>query len=319
MKRILVLFVVLPFLGIAQIPKPKTKEERKEENKKKTIEERIEGAIPVDITLPSASAKVGGKSISSFDDAKKLLTETLPDLGLNISKKAKKLKKSLAKDKSDFDGKSYEKIAVEKKILRAGAGERMVYEEFYITNTNTKPNPYIKDIYWYDQSAGKVQSSISRDRSRNSILHGPYKRWIGATMVEEGWYYVGAKHKRWVSYDKNFNIVDKQYYDKGSLADSRKTFWEGSETKIREILPISYGKVTGFYTSYHENGVMEMEGRLDDSVAVGRWVEYYALGKKMKKEVQYGKDRYDTTEPYVIREYDEKGKLIYENPKAGKK
>jgi antitoxin component YwqK of YwqJK toxin-antitoxin module len=315
MKRILVLLLCLPFLSQAQIPKPQTKEERKAENKKKSLEERIEDALPVDVALPKANAKVGKTEVNSIDDAKKLLTETLPDLGLKISKKARKLKKDLTKRKPAFDGKTYEKIAVEKKIVRLGVGEKMSYEEFYIQKDNKKPNPYVKDIYWYDERSGKVQFTLGKDRTRSQILHGPYKRWIGATLVEEGFYYIGAKHKRWVWYDKNFNIIDKQYYDKGFLSDSRINYWDDSNTKIREILPVSYGKITGYYLSYHDNGVMESEGRIEDSVAVGRWVEYYAIGKKMKKEVQYGKDRYDTMEPYVIREYDEKGKLIYEHKK----
>jgi antitoxin component YwqK of YwqJK toxin-antitoxin module len=318
MKSLLFIFLSLPIISFAQdaIPKPKTKEERKKEQKGKKLEERIEEALPVDIGLPSANATVAGKSISSVDDAKKLITETLPDLGLKVTKKAKKIKKDLTKNKPAFDGKTYEKTAVEKRIIRSGVGERMNYEEFYVMKIDQKPNLYVRDVYWYDTKANKVQSAVSRNNTRSQLLHGPYKRWIGSMLVEEGFYFVGTKHKRWISYDKNFNIVDKQYYKKGFLESARFNYWDDDSTRIREVLPVSYGKISGNYFSFHDNGVMEQEGRLDDSVAVGKWVEYYPIGKKMKKEVQYGKDRYDATEPYVIREYDEKGKIIYEAPKS---
>lgn len=325
MKSFLCLLLFLPLLSFSQettqevvpgaVPKPKTKAERKAENKNKSLEKRIEDAVPVDIGLPSASGSVGGKSVSSVDDARKLVTETLPDLGLKITKKAKKIKKDINKKRNEFDGKTYEKIAVEKRIIRSGIGEKLTYEEFYVLKVDQKPSIFVKDIYWYDTKANKIQSAIGRNSTRSQLLHGPYKRWIGSTVVEEGHYYIGTKHKRWTLYDKNFNLIDKQYYAKGFLSDSKLNYWDDDSLRVREVLPVSYGKYSGYYLSYHENGVMEQEGRLDDSVAVGRWVEYYPVGKKMKKEVQYGKDRYDTTEPYVIREYDDKGKIIYEAPK----
>ena len=65
---------------------PKAKHKGDEGYKKETIQQKMD-KLPVGITSPKASASLpGGNTISSFDDAKKFATETLPDLGLKLKK-----------------------------------------------------------------------------------------------------------------------------------------------------------------------------------------------------------------------------------------
>lgn len=279
-----------------------------------TLEERIEDTLPVDVNLPSASAKLpGDNNISNVEDAKKFINETLPGYGAKAKKKAKKAKKKIAEAKALFDGKNYRKLPVEKQLYRRGSGSRMTYIEFFTLDTQKEPSPYHRSLTWYDLKRKRIVEAIARDRETNILLHGPYKEFRGEILVKEGFYYLGQKDGRWVTYDKDFTLLDKVQYNKGYYADSDISFFDADSSKIKEVLPKLYGKVTGEYLLYHENGTLAMEGHLDDSVKVGKWIEYYETGNRRKKETQHPRDKYDEAESYVIREYNEKGKLVYEH------
>ncbi len=314
--------ITYPLLGLlisttvwAQIPKPK-----KDPKKKQTLEEKIEENLPLmDATLPKASGQVGDKSVNSVDDAKKLFTETLPDLGLKVKKQYKNLKKELKGLKKEFNGRDYEGIAVEKNNIRQGTGRTLTYLEFYTLREFQQPNPYNRHIYWYDRKANRIVEGIGRDKNTNEVLHGPYKKYVDELLVEEGWYYLGAKHGRWELYDKDFNLLDKVYYEKGNYAESEISHYDDKKEKIKEVKPKLYGKVTGEYLFFNESGTLATQGMMDDSVQVREWIEYYPTGNRRKKVMQYGKDCYDKeTEPFVAYEYDEKGKIVFESPKVKK-
>lgn len=345
--KIVCLLLVSVSFAIAQepvIPKAKTKEEKKAERKKMTLEERIEDMAPIDVSLPKASVNLpNNKKISSVEDAKKIVTdtkiptaeeakkyisdtkvssveeakkfvnETLPDLGIKAKKKVKKAKELAKEAAKVFDGKQYEGITVEKKVLKRGSGTRLRYTEFYVSKKNTEtPNPYIKSIYWFDEKRQRVVEALIRDRATNKLMHGPYKDYLGEVLVEEGYYYLGTKHGIWAKYDKDFNLSDKTTFNKGFLDGSVISFYDLDSTKIKEVIPNWYGKQSGEYFMFHENGTLAIQGQMDNGVKVGKWVEYYATGNRRKKEMQYGLDCFDTMEAYVIREYDESGKMTYE-------
>lgn len=335
MKRIIIIttiFIQSSCFLFAQepvIPKAKTKEQRKEERKKMTLEQKIEDMAPVDVSLPNASLKLpNNKKVTNVEDAKKYITdtkvttveeakkfvnETLPDLGIKAKKKVKKAK-DLAKEAAKiFDGKQYLGIPVEKHIIKRGSGTRLRYTELYTSKKNTeKPNPYIKEIYWYEEGKQRVVEALTRDRAKNKLMHGPYKSYIGDVLVEEGYYYLGTKNGVWAKYDKDFNLLEKNTYDKGFLEGSVITYYQNDSTKIKEVIPNWYGKQTGDYYLFHENGTLALQGQMDNGVKTGKWVEYYSTGNRRKKETQYGLDCFDTMEAYVIREYDESGKMTYE-------
>lgn len=297
------------------IPKAKTKAERKEARKKMTLEERIEDTLPVDVNLPSASAKLpGSEKISSVEDAKKYITETLPGYGAKAKKKYKKTKKEIQAAKAKvFDGKKFEGIAVEKQIYKRGSASRMTYIEFYTLDEKKEPSPYHRVLTWYDLKRKRITEAVARDRGSNVLLHGPYKEYRGDFLVKEGEYYLGEKHGRWVTYDKDFILLEKETYDKGYYANSKISYYDADSTKIKEVIPMLYGEVTGQYLMYHKNGTLAMEGMMDDSLKVGKWIEYYEDGNRRKKETQYPRDRYDPTEPKVIREYSPDGKMTFED------
>ena len=324
------------------IPKPKTRAEKKAERKNMTLEQKIESAVPIDIKMPKASVKLpGNKTISSVEDAKKLAEKTkkdanalvdktqkdadkfksgsLPDLGLKVSDKAKKLKKALKKEPNVFDGKKFEELAVTKQYIKQGSGSRMTYIEFYTLNdASIKPSPYLRDIFWYDMKSNRIVNALARDEKTNKVMHGPYKKYVGEDLMEEGFYYAGSKHGRWVKYDKNFNLIDKEIWNRGFYAESDIVYYDEQKTKVKEVTPRLFNKVTGDYFLYNESGTLAEQGKMDDSVKVGVWIEYYPSGNRRKKETQYSKDCYEKAEPFILREYDERGKITYES-KEGKK
>jgi antitoxin component YwqK of YwqJK toxin-antitoxin module len=320
MKRILLLYIFL--LGFSSyvcaqdiIPKPKTKAERKAERKKMTLEERIEDVVPLDVNLPKANVNLpGDNKISSVEDAKKFLNETIPNLSGDVKAKSKKAKKALAKAKAEvFDGKSFEKIAIDKRVFKRGSGSRLIYQEFYVLKNFQKPSTYHRTVSWFDEKNKKFVEALTRDIKTNSLLHGPFKEYRGETLMREGYYYLGAKHGRWLEYDKDFNLLNKEYYNKGFYEESEISYYGTDSSKIKEILPKIYGKISGAYWKFYEDGTTAEEGHYDEGKKVGRWVEFYPGGNRRKKVTQYPKDIFDNSEPFVMQEYSADGKLIYDS------
>ncbi|MDP5120617.1 MAG: hypothetical protein NWQ46_03395 [Spirosomaceae bacterium] len=310
---LLVTFSLITFAQTPVIPKAKTKAEKKAERKGMTLAEKIESIAPVDVTLPSARVNLpGDNDISSVEDAKKFVSETLPDIGLKVKRKTKKAKELAKGTINKFDGKKFDGIAVDKHIVRKGSGSRMRYTELYTSKKNSQePDPYVRSVFWFEQKRQRVVEALARNRDANLLMHGPYKEYRGEALVEEGFYYLGTKHGRWVTYDGNGEVLTKSTYNKGFLSNSTITYYGSDSTKIKEVIPNWYGKQTGDYYIFHEGGTLAVQGQLDNGVKVGKWVEYYSTGNRRKKEMQYGSNCFDDMEAYVIREYDEGGKITY--------
>ncbi|MGL4629710.1 MAG: toxin-antitoxin system YwqK family antitoxin [Leadbetterella sp.] len=302
------------------VPKAKTKAQKKAERKNQTLKERIEGTLPVDLSGSSSpilntnfgklDSTVSSKKESTLDDAKKFFNETMPSAKNNAKKKLKGVKKKFKKD--DFNGKVYNQFPVKKVIAKRGSGLRMVYQEFYILKESIEPSRYTREVYWYSSKTGRIVSALSRDIDESTLLHGPFKEYKGENLVREGSYYMGAKHGRWVEYDKNFNLLNKEIYEKGYYAEDSIYYHNGDSSKLKEVVPFQFGRKSGPYFKFYEDGTLEEEGKYDTGIKVGKWIEYYQGGNRRKKETQYPKDMLDTSEPKILREYDEKGKLIYD-------
>ncbi|WP_338874281.1 hypothetical protein WBJ53_01515 [Spirosoma sp. SC4-14] len=274
-------------------------------------------------SVPSSMTTLGLPSMSSLKGQKDTYISEVQDLGLKIkqlkkAKSEKKAKKKTAKNE-------YEGLAMVKAYTKIGSGDRTIIEEFHILRDNdaAKPLPYIRDIYRYYQRSGRVTSSIIRDEGSGLLLHGPYKRYQNGNLIEEGYYYAGMKDGRWEKYDSHFILLDKTRWQKGVPAESRLTFYDSTHRKIKEIVPIEYGKIKGTYMAFYENGLLAEEGKYDNGIKIGRWTEFYPIspsGRRMRKKLmQYGRDQWDTEfEPFVITEWDEKGKVTYERSKDKK-
>ncbi len=272
-------------------------------------------------SVPSSMTTLGLPTMSSLKEQKDAyISGIMPDLGLKV-KQLKKLKAD-RKSKNKQSKTEYEGFSMVKAYTKFGSGDRTIVEEFHILRDNdaAKPLPYIRDIYRYYQKSGRVTNSIVRDEGSGLLLHGPYKRYQNGDLVEEGYYYAGMKDGRWEKYDSHFMLLDKSRWHQGVPAESKLTFYDSTHHKIKEIVPMEYGKIKGTYMAFHENGLLAEEGKYENGVKVGRWTEYYPInpgGRRMRRKLtQYASNQWDTEfESYTITEWDEKGKVTYERSK----
>lgn len=294
MRILLLALIILPFGSYSQdvVPKAKTKEQRKAERKQMSLEEKIESTLPVEIS-----------GTPSLDEARKAVGQVIP------TKKGKEKKRTFAlkekkKEVKTFDGKSYKGIAVEKRIIN----RRSSYQEFYVLKEFQTPPPYHRAFAWYDEKNHRISEVLQRDPKTNSLLHGPYREYRGEDLIKEGYYYLGVKDGRWMQYDKNFILLEKETFKEGFYDESQINYYD--DNKIKEVIPIRFGKISGTYLRYHPDGSLAEEGKYENGKKIGKWIEFYPGGTKRKKEIQHPASFYDEGEPFVVVEYDEKGKAV---------
>lgn len=284
------------------VPKAKTKAERKAERKQMNLEEKIESVLPVDISAPQ---------INTLEEARKHVGETIPSAIKKTKERGRKAAANIKKAEVKlFDGKSYRDIAVEKRILKRRSS--LLYQEFYVLKSHQDPTPYHRALTWFDEKNQRLSEVLHRDPKTNSLLHGPYREYRGENLVKEGYYYLGVKDGRWMQYDKNFVLLEKEVYKDGFYEESQISYYDNKA--IQEVVPMRYGKVTGTYYRYHPDGTVAEEGKYDSGKKIGKWVEFYPGGTRRKKEIQHPSSLYEESEPFTLVEYDEKGKVTFEKP-----
>src|SRR4051812_3296248 len=104
--------------------------------------------------------------------------------------------------------KTYYGIKTKKGFTRKGFGEKTVIETFYYLKKHEKPTPFVRDIYWYDFTRREIRKT-GFDPKKGVLVHGPYKKVQGDLILEEGIFYKGTKHGRWMKYDRNDLVEDK--------------------------------------------------------------------------------------------------------------
>jgi antitoxin component YwqK of YwqJK toxin-antitoxin module len=205
-------------------------------------------------------------------------------------------------------------------VKSGGRGDREVVETFTYLAQHEDPNPYAPEKYYYDTRKRKLYKTRGElDPERHKVLHGPYKKMLGGEVVEEGYFYIGTKHLRWERYNKNGILLAKEHYDKGFQRDAVVTYY-GDTKKIKEVIPYAYGEVQGTYYRFYENGHLEWSGQYEKGRKVGIWVKHYDFRNRRHAEFQYPKSAYDPpAEPYLVKQYDRHGTLVYEKDKLDKR
>jgi antitoxin component YwqK of YwqJK toxin-antitoxin module len=245
-------------------------------------------------------------------DNKPLDTAYKPSLELTKKLDPKKEEEK----KKKINAKTFYGFKTMRRFTRKGKDPKnREYEIFFVLKKFYAPDPLIKDIYWYySKKRTIVTGDVSKfDKKYLKPMHGPYLRKIGKKVMEEGIYYVGTKHGRWMKYDRNYILLDKKRYYKGYATDAEITYYDEEKKKVKEVIPFQLGKMDGEYSYYAEDGTLLTYGLYKDGIKVGIWTEYHP-NKKKKRETQYvkEKDPYQNFTPYIIREYNEKGKPVYD-------
>ena len=206
-------------------------------------------------------------------------------------------------------------IKTKKGFTRKGFGDKMVLELFYVLKKKgEKPSTFARDIFWYDYRRAEVRKTTSTgfDPKKGVLLHGPYKRLIGEITVEEGIFYKGTKHGRWMTYNVQDLVQNKSKYYKGWPKESYVTYYDPNEKKhLKEVVPIEYDEKNGYYYMLFESGSVAVLGEYKWNEKIGDWIENYPNGKR-KRIISYPKEPFDKDfTPYIRKEWDEKGKEIY--------
>ncbi len=205
-------------------------------------------------------------------------------------------------------------VKTKKGFTRRGYGNNVTLELFYyLKQAPTEVDPYVPEIFWYDVTQKKIRSAREFDPRKGYILHGPYKVLVGNNLVEDGIFYYGMKHGRWTNYDKEGILLNKEKYYKGWPKESKVKYYANDQTKLKEIIPLVYGEKQGDYYYFHENGMIALKGEYKEGEKVGRWTEFYPFLNRRKKEIVYPSSPYDkTTKPYISREWNRRGQVVYQ-------
>ncbi|MCG8307385.1 MAG: hypothetical protein MI975_08330 [Cytophagales bacterium] len=268
-------------------------------------------ALAQEETLPdSAEFDIFGESEDGFSLIKDAPLTLNMEREIELSKEAKDARK---KKEERRKRKTFYGIKTKKGFTRRGIGERAELEIFHYLKEPVKVDPYVPEIWWYDFTRKRVRNTGKMEDKRGVILHGPYKKIVGEQVVEEGIFYKGTKHGRWTRYDRNDILVDKRKYYKGWQKESKVRYYDDKQTKLKEVVPILYGKKDGTYYYFHENGTVAVRGMYKENVKVGKWTEYYPFKRRRKKEIQYPSDPYDTSYlPFISKEWNRNNAVVYQ-------
>jgi antitoxin component YwqK of YwqJK toxin-antitoxin module len=204
-------------------------------------------------------------------------------------------------------------IKTKRAYTRKGYGDDAVVEIFHYLKEWRDPNPYAQDVYWYDFRRKQIRNGGRIDLKYGRILHGTYKKIQGEQLLEEGIYYIGTKHGRWVTLNKYDVLIDKRKYYKGWPKESLVKYYDEERTKLKEVIPVVNGEKQGDYYFFHDNGVVAIRGQYEYGEKVGKWTEYYNMRGRAKKQVQYKPDPFmKDFEPYIIKEWNQGGTVVYE-------
>ncbi len=272
---------------------------------------------------------LGGRLSTGLEEpleggAKKIKSESkaiIEDLGIKtLGIKASMLARRASKKSPPKD--EYAGVKTERRLGNYGSGARNTLEEINVVKyvEDEAVSPYVTEIWWFDPAQSRIVTGSLKDNKSAQICHGPFRRVVNQNITEQGFFFMGAKDGRWETYGPEGELINKQYFHRGFPVESNISYYDAEQKKIKEIIPVVFGKIRGQYRAFYAGGNVKEEGQLDDNVRIGRWREYYEFGSggRLKKEWRYGKDKFDVQEPELIQERDAQGKIIFQiQNKAG--
>lgn len=209
----------------------------------------------------------------------------------------------------------YYGLKTKKGFTTRGRGDREEIILFNYLKEYRQPDPYVRDIYWYDFERKQIRRSRRVSPEQGVILHGPYTVRRNEVVVEEGIFYIGTKHGRWIRKTPDDILIDKEKYYKGWPKESLVSYYDpNTRTKIKEIIPVEYGLREGNYYYFFEDGSVAVTGEYKYGNKVGKWTSYFENRRgRRQREIQYRKDPHDDDfVPFIIKEWASSGKVVYD-------
>lgn len=254
-------------------------------------------------------------AVNSFGQEEEDFTTISPPLTVELDRneedetftaKEKKKKKNV-----------YYGLKTKKGFTTRGRGDREDLILFNYLKEPSQTDKYVRDIYWYDLEKSQIKSR-GFNPQKGVLLHGPYSVRRNDIIIEEGIFYIGTKHGRWIRKTAQDILIDKEKYYKGWPKESRVKYYDPStRTRIQEIIPIEYGQKEGNYYYFFKDGSRAVTGEYRYDERVGKWTSYYENRRgRRKREIQYRKDPdNDKFVPYIVKEWNTAGKVVYDRTK----
>ncbi len=212
--------------------------------------------------------------------------------------------------KNEFYG-----IKTKKSFIRRDTRTQLILELFNYIKEPTEVPSYVRQVYYHDRDGGRIASVVGRGQTLERVLHGPYKRTVNDIVVEEGMFYKGTKHEIWLNQQLDSVLYEKEHFHQGWYRDSEIIYYnDATKEKIKEVIPIRYGKKEGDYFRFFENGNIAVTGRYEFDKKVGVWSEYHNIPEvvRVKREIQYPSQFHlKGIKPFVKREWNRNAQLIY--------
>jgi len=205
-------------------------------------------------------------------------------------------------------------LKTKKGFTKTGYGADATLELFFYLKEYKEPDKYVQQVYWFDFKRRQIRKTKKVNKEYGVILHGPYKKSRDGQILEEGVFYIGTKHGRWITTSRGDLLVDKQKYYKGWARESLVTYYDESRKKLKEVIPIVFGKRQGMYYYFYESGQIAVKGMFSNDSKIGKWSSYYPFRSRRKKEVIYPDDPWDkVTKPFTMKEWNEAGQVVFDH------
>ena len=150
-------------------------------------------------------------SANSYAHEEEKFTTISPPLTVDLDKNEEDetfTPKKKKKKKSVFYG-----LKTKKGFTTRGRGDR---EDLILFNYLKEPQQtdnYVRDIYWFDLEKSQIKSR-GFNPQKGVLLHGPYSVRRDDIIIEEGIFYIGTKHGRWIRKTAQDILLDKEKYYK---------------------------------------------------------------------------------------------------------
>ena len=190
------------------------------------------------------------------------------------------------------------------------------YELFNVLREPVQVDNYVREIHYHDQKGGRIVKVVGKGQVLENVLHGPYTKEVNEVIVEKGMFFHGMKHEIWMEQNRDSTLADKIHYHMGWFRDSEITFYdEATKKKIKEVIPMRYGKKEGTYYRFFENGKIAVRGQYFYDQKVGVWEEFHnASITAVKREIQFRPQFYmKDFEPYIRKEWTVNAQVLYES------
>ena len=120
-------------------------------------------------------------------------------------------------------------IKTKRGFTKTGFSKNTVVELFHYLKFKDfeKPGKYTRSFYYYDFKKKKIVNSLRISNPKNvGVMHGHYVKKLGEQVLEEGYFYKGVKHRRWVRLNRSDILFDKKVYWKGWPEQSKLAFYD---------------------------------------------------------------------------------------------